>query len=223
MGGLLSPMRYAQVIYLTAPAAGPVVTRAAGSLPPRASGPGSWSASCPPPRSERSWRGERVVLAEAGHQLVADPQGGQDHRLAAAGADGAHGLAADPDHDRRVPVGVAAGLAARELYRLAAWSLPVTAALAGRRRRSAAPGWGDALAAGPGLGARWPPPAAHRGGPDIRAAGPGRPPGRAGAWPRWSGHGGTTPSPPAWAASPPPPPSPSTGASGNGRSVPPGA
>jgi hypothetical protein len=33
MGGLLSPMRYAQVIYLTAPAAGPVVTRAAASLP----------------------------------------------------------------------------------------------------------------------------------------------------------------------------------------------
>jgi hypothetical protein len=34
MGGLLAPMRYAQVIYLTAPAAGPVVTRAAASLPP---------------------------------------------------------------------------------------------------------------------------------------------------------------------------------------------
>jgi hypothetical protein len=33
MGGLLSPMRYAQVIYLTAPAAGPVVARAAASLP----------------------------------------------------------------------------------------------------------------------------------------------------------------------------------------------
>ena len=33
MGGLLSPMRYAQVIYLTAPAAGPVVTRAAASQP----------------------------------------------------------------------------------------------------------------------------------------------------------------------------------------------
>jgi hypothetical protein len=32
MGGLLSPMRYVQVIYLTAPAAGPVVTRAAASL-----------------------------------------------------------------------------------------------------------------------------------------------------------------------------------------------
>ena len=32
MGGLLSPMRYAQVIYLTGPAAGPVVTRAAASL-----------------------------------------------------------------------------------------------------------------------------------------------------------------------------------------------
>jgi len=32
MGGLLSPMRYAHVIYLTAPAAGPVVTRAAASL-----------------------------------------------------------------------------------------------------------------------------------------------------------------------------------------------
>jgi hypothetical protein len=32
MGGLLSPMRYAQVIYLTAPAAGPVVTRAAAGV-----------------------------------------------------------------------------------------------------------------------------------------------------------------------------------------------
>ena len=32
MGGLLSPMRYAQVIYLAAPSAGPVVTRAAASL-----------------------------------------------------------------------------------------------------------------------------------------------------------------------------------------------
>ncbi len=32
MNGLLSPMRYAQVIYLTAPAAGPVVTRAAASV-----------------------------------------------------------------------------------------------------------------------------------------------------------------------------------------------
>ena len=34
MAGLLSPMRYAQVIYLTAPAARPVVTRAAAGLPP---------------------------------------------------------------------------------------------------------------------------------------------------------------------------------------------
>jgi len=34
MGGLLSPLRYAQVVFLTAPAARPVVTRAAGSLPP---------------------------------------------------------------------------------------------------------------------------------------------------------------------------------------------
>jgi hypothetical protein len=34
MAGLLSPMRYAQVIYLTAPAARPVVTRAAATLPP---------------------------------------------------------------------------------------------------------------------------------------------------------------------------------------------
>ena len=31
--GLLSPLRYAQVVYLTAPAARPVVTRAAASLP----------------------------------------------------------------------------------------------------------------------------------------------------------------------------------------------
>jgi hypothetical protein len=34
MTGLLAPMQYAQVIYLTAPAAHPVVTRAAASLPP---------------------------------------------------------------------------------------------------------------------------------------------------------------------------------------------
>jgi hypothetical protein len=34
MGGLLAPMRYAQVIYLTAPAAAPVVTRAAARIPP---------------------------------------------------------------------------------------------------------------------------------------------------------------------------------------------
>jgi hypothetical protein len=34
MSGLLSPLRYAQVIYLTGPAARRVVTRAAGSLPP---------------------------------------------------------------------------------------------------------------------------------------------------------------------------------------------
>jgi hypothetical protein len=32
MGGLLSPMRYAQVIYLTAPPAGPVVSRAAAAV-----------------------------------------------------------------------------------------------------------------------------------------------------------------------------------------------
>jgi hypothetical protein len=34
MGGLLTPVRYAQVIYLTAPAARPVVLRAAATLPP---------------------------------------------------------------------------------------------------------------------------------------------------------------------------------------------
>ena len=34
MAGLLSPLKYAQVIYLTAPTARPVVTRAAASLPP---------------------------------------------------------------------------------------------------------------------------------------------------------------------------------------------
>ena len=34
MAGLLSPLQYGQVIYLTAPAARPVVTRAAASLPP---------------------------------------------------------------------------------------------------------------------------------------------------------------------------------------------
>ncbi len=33
MTGLLNPLRYAQVVYLTAPAARPVVMRAAGGLP----------------------------------------------------------------------------------------------------------------------------------------------------------------------------------------------
>ena len=33
MGGLLSPAQYAQVIYLTAPAARPVVTRSADAIP----------------------------------------------------------------------------------------------------------------------------------------------------------------------------------------------
>ena len=53
MTGLLSPMRYAQVVYLTAPPARPVVMRAAGGLPVGTS-PGWWSGSCPPPRSPRS-------------------------------------------------------------------------------------------------------------------------------------------------------------------------
>src|ERR1700691_3607335 len=39
MAGLLSPMRYAQVIYLTAPHARPVVTRAIDALPPGAPPP----------------------------------------------------------------------------------------------------------------------------------------------------------------------------------------
>jgi hypothetical protein len=34
MSGLLAPARYAQVIYLTAPPARPVLTRAAAGLPP---------------------------------------------------------------------------------------------------------------------------------------------------------------------------------------------
>jgi hypothetical protein len=33
MSGLLTPARYAQVIYLTAPAARPVLTRAAATVP----------------------------------------------------------------------------------------------------------------------------------------------------------------------------------------------
>ena len=46
MGGLLTTMQYAQVIYLTAPAALAVVTRAAASLPP-GDRPGSRSGNCP--------------------------------------------------------------------------------------------------------------------------------------------------------------------------------
>ena len=53
MTGLLTPMQYAAVVYLTAPAARPVVLRAAASCRP-GSRPGSRSGTCPPPRSPRS-------------------------------------------------------------------------------------------------------------------------------------------------------------------------
>ena len=77
MGGLLTPMRYAQVIYLTAPAARPVVTRAAASLPP-GDQPRVAVRDLPAVRvPARSRRDDRLVVAEADRGPVAAPQGGQ--------------------------------------------------------------------------------------------------------------------------------------------------
>ena len=50
MAELLTPPRYARVVYLTAPAAERVVTRSVATLPPDG-GPGSRPRTCPGPRS----------------------------------------------------------------------------------------------------------------------------------------------------------------------------
>ena len=222
MTGLLSPMRYAQVIYLTAPAARPVVTRAAASLPPGDQArvvvrelPAA--AFTPEPRDER------VVLAEADRVPVAAPQDDQSRRVAAARRPRRRGVAGHAGGGDRVRGGVAAGLAA--------------GAAAPDRRLGAAPGRGLAghpggaagwLAAGradpgAGVGARLVPPGRRRTWPGRSCCWP-RSRSRPGwRWPRWRGRGGTTPSPPGWAGSWPPRRSPSTPASGSGRSAPPGA
>ena len=137
-------MRYAQVIYLTAPAAGPVVTRAAAAL--RQDDQARVTVrELPRPRWARSWPGERLVVAEADRLPVAAPQSGQGHRLAAGVRGRDRGLAADPGHGRRVRAGLAAragrrpGCAARPAGRCScplAWL--AAAALHPHRLRAAA-------------------------------------------------------------------------------------
>lgn len=80
---LRGPARYAQVIYLTAPPARPVVTRSAGTVP------ADWQnriviRTCPRPRTPQNRRHNRHVLAQAHRQPVAAPQDGQGYRVAAA-------------------------------------------------------------------------------------------------------------------------------------------
>ena len=224
MAGLLSPLRYAQVIYLTAPAARPVVTRAAGSLPP-----GDQARvvvrDLPAVRVHPGGgRGDRVGLAEVHRLPVAAPQGLQAGRVAAAGRGrcsrpGRSPLPAAAGYAGGVAAGLAAGPAVPDRRLDAAGHRRV----AGRRGGPARPGWRPAprRPAGPGraAGPTWPPgpwPACSLRWPRSRS----RP-----GW-RWAGccgRGGSTPSPPGWAASWRRPRSPSTPGSGGGRSAPPRA
>ena len=128
MTGLLSPLRYAQVIYLTAPPARLGGDAGRGRRCRPGSRPGSWSGTCRSRRSPRRPGRDRVGLAEVHHLPVADPQGLQADRVAAAGG---AAVAAWP-----VTVVAATGYVPAwlrgwppvRLYRAAAWSLPVTAA-----------------------------------------------------------------------------------------------
>ena len=185
-------------------------------------GPGGGPGPARVLRWARSWPGERVVVAEADRLPVAAPQGGQGHRVAAGLRDRDRGVAADPGHRGRVYRGVAARLAARQAAPgrgLVAGHAP---GVAGRRGPPSPPAAGGRAGPGPGLGARlalpgrrWSRPASSCCSPRSRSR-PGSP------WPPGCGRGGTTPSPPGWAASPPPRRSPSTPGSGNGRSARPG-
>ena len=85
MTGLLSPMRYATVVYLTAPAARPVVLRAAASLPPGEQNRVAVRDLPAAAFAPEAGRDERLVVAQADHEPVAAAQGSQADRVAAAG------------------------------------------------------------------------------------------------------------------------------------------
>jgi hypothetical protein len=92
MGGLLTPARYAQVIYLTAPAARAVLTRAAAGLPP-AQQSRIVIRDLPPTRSPPGGRDDCLFLDQAHRLPVAAPQDGQGSRLAAPARDPGRALA----------------------------------------------------------------------------------------------------------------------------------
>jgi hypothetical protein len=111
MTGLLSPVRYAQVIYLTAPAARSVVTRPRGSLPageqPRVvirELPAAAFTPEPQPMSMWSWLKLTIFLWLLRKTIKA-------LRVAAARRGGGRGVAGHDRGGRRVRGGVAAGLA----------------------------------------------------------------------------------------------------------------
>ena len=105
------------------------------------------------------------------------------------------------------------------LRRAAAWSLVMP--LAWLSAAAARPGRLRAAALAPVRAWQhgWPYPAGPAAAREFAAVRPGDSPGRAGPGRRACGGGGTTPSPPGWAASPRPRRSPSTAGSGNGRSA----
>ena len=166
MTGLLAPMWYAQVIYLTAPTARPVVTRAAGSLPPGDQArvvvrdlPGYAFTPEAAAVTPWSWLKFTIVL-----WLLRKTLKITGWLLLAAVV-----IAAWP-----VTLVAAAGYAAAwlrgwppvRLYRTAAWALPITAAwLAALEVRTPglAPGGpGSRAGPGPAAGITWPPrPVAH--------------------------------------------------------------
>ena len=134
MAGLLSQPRYAQVVYLAAPAARHVVTARRGPRCPRRSAGGSRSATCPPPRScpgGGNARGTpphpRAAVAAARSVPPAPPPAQRRHP---GGAVAGHRRRGRSPRARR---GWPAGPPAR-LFRAAAWSSPVAGVWAGRRR-----------------------------------------------------------------------------------------
>ncbi len=113
MADLLTSGQYAQVIYLTAPKARSMVTRAAaelgeaGQLPvairdlPQA----AFAEPLAPPRVRAAARArgdDDVGLAEADHGPLAGPRGGQGGRVAGPGRDGRGRLAGDGRRGGRV-------------------------------------------------------------------------------------------------------------------------
>ena len=179
MTGLLSPMRYAQVVYLTAPAARPVVTRAVAGAAPWGPAPGGDPGAArrrvhPGAAAMSVWSWLKLtvclwllrkMIKVGGWLLLAAAR----HR----------GVAGDAGRGDRVWRGVAAGLAAG-----AAAPDRGLGAAPGRDLARHPGGAAGCLAAGradPGAGvaARLVPPGRPGDRPGVRAAGPVRGPGRA--------------------------------------------
>ena len=220
-------MRYAQVVYLTAPAARPVVTRAAAALRRGRAGPGRG----PGPAARRVLPGTPgamsvLELAEADRVLWLMRKAVGAGWLAAAPRCWC-AVAGDADRGGRVSAAWLRGWPPARLYRAAAWALPVTAAwlaAAGDARPGSRRRWRPAALAGRcGWAHGVPAGARPRRRPGARAGRPGRGPGRAGAGRAGLGVAELRRHRRAGRHAWPRPRSPSTPGSGNARSARPGA